>query len=124
VYDQMPLNGPDRLDGPEQTRVGAPCVDAPLTQGFLLDQFSGDFTVLCINANAPGLADVDGIPLHILCLKTDTDDPSGTLTHRYLGQSEQAIYLVRPDQHVAARWDTASADDISAALRISIGKGA
>ncbi len=124
VYDGLSLNGPDVPELPSRTRVGAPCADAPLKDGFLLDHLSGGFTVLAINGDPPVVADPDGIALETLRLDTDHDDPTGALQERYLGPEGQAVYLIRPDQHVAARWVQAEVKDIEAALRIAIGKGA
>ncbi len=124
VYDGLSLNGPDAPDLPPRTRVGAPCADAPLERGFLLDRLPGTFTMLTINSDPPDVAEVDGIPLQTVRLDAGQDDPTGALRDRYLGAEETAIYLIRPDQHVAARWVQTSADDIQAALRTAIGKGA
>lgn len=121
VYDGLTLNGPDLLDGPRRSRVGAVCPDAPLGDGFLLERVGGGFTLLAINTAAPDLHAVDGIPVSRLSVTTQ---PGDALADRYLGQASGAIYLIRPDQHVAARWPVARAEDIRAALRIAIGKGA
>lgn len=123
VYDSLSLNGPDELEGPERTRVGATCPDAPLQNGFLLGQFTGDFMLLAINAQAPDVEQVDGIAIKTLALDTATDDPTGAIRERYLGEADSAIYLIRPDQHVAARWSSATAADIEAAVRTAVGKG-
>lgn len=124
VYDAMPLNGPDRLDGPALTRVGAACADAPLDRGFLLEGLGGAFTVLAIDCVAPELAEVDGIPVARLELDTARHDPTGALARRYLGGQARAVYLLRPDQHVVARWAECSAEEVAATLRTAIGKGA
>ena len=121
VYDGLPLNGPDALDGPARTRVGASCVDAQLAQGYLLDRITGAFTVLCLGTDAPDLHDVDGVDVQHIVL-SDADDPHGMVRARYLGDAAQAVYLLRPDQHIVARWAVASADDIRAALRGALGK--
>ncbi len=122
VYDGLPLNGPDAFDGPARTRVGAPCVDAPLDQGFLLDRLPGAFTLLTINADMPAPDAVDGVALNRLALSTDSHDPSGALRERYLGAAQSAVYLIRPDQHVAARWEAADAGAVGAAMRTALGK--
>lgn len=123
IYDGMPLNGPDTLQGPALTRVGSPCCDAPLPDGFLLDKLTGGFTVLAINQVPPVIDQVDGVPLTSVSLTTDQHDPAGALKQRYLGVSRnQAIYLIRPDQHIAARWCTCSSDDIQAAVAIATGR--
>ncbi len=119
VYDGMPLNGPDELAGPARTRVGAPCVDAPMAEGFLLDKLGGSFTLLAINTQPPSLEEVGGIAIQTLRISTKEDDPTGAVKDRYLGYTTQAIYLLRPDQHVAARWTTANAQQIATALRIA-----
>lgn len=122
VYDGLSLNGPDALNGPERTRVGAPCVDAPLSDGFLLERLKGQFTVLAIgDVDAPHVTDVDGIQVMTITL-SDKDDPTGELRKRYLGDANGAIYLIRPDQHVTARWATAKPSDVIAAIRVASGR--
>lgn len=123
VYDGLSLNGPDEFDGPARTRVGAPCVDAPLDDGFLLGRLGGGFTLLAIDAPAPQIAEVDGVPVAHVALSTKADDPTGAIRERYLGDADGAIYLIRPDQHVAARWRRADAPDVEAALRTATGQG-
>ncbi|MBW4709976.1 FAD-dependent oxidoreductase [Roseobacter sp. YSTF-M11] len=124
VYDGMPLNGPDALGGPAATRVGAPCLDAPLDRGFLLNRLTGHFTVLSINASAPDIAEVDGVPVAHVTLTTDRNDPTGALAQRYLGTQPQAVYLIRPDQHVTARWPGCDTRAVTEAVRQAIGKAA
>ncbi len=124
VYDGLSLNGPDLLNGPDRTRVGAPCADAPLASGFLLDRLGGHFTLLAINTDAPEVVNTGGIPVDVVSLKTPADDPTGAVVARYLGSADQALYLIRPDQHVAARWPKAEPAEIAAAIRMSTGQGA
>jgi 3-(3-hydroxy-phenyl)propionate hydroxylase len=123
VYDGMSLNGVDDLNGPTQTRPGAPCVDAPLDDSFLLDRLEGQFTVMAIDTPMPVLEAVDGIAIKTLEFTTTTHDPSGALRSRYLGDAQSGVYLIRPDQHVAARWSAASGADIEAAMRTALGQG-
>ncbi|MEP5761264.1 MAG: FAD-dependent oxidoreductase [Litoreibacter sp.] len=122
VYDGLPLNGSDALNGPARSRVGAACSDARLAEGFLLQKLQGDFTVLAINVAAPDITNVDGIALKIVTLTTSTDDPHGDIAARYLGTADNGIYLIRPDQHVAARWASADTTDIETAVRIATGQ--
>ena len=119
TYDGLSLNGADDLGGPRRTRVGASCADAPLDDGFLLDRLKGAFTILAINTEPPAVTDVVGIPVETLRLTTREHDPTGALAARYLGDKRQAVYLIRPDQHVSARWEMASPSDIETALRIA-----
>ncbi|ASJ74196.1 FAD-dependent oxidoreductase [Granulosicoccus antarcticus] len=122
VYDNLSLNGPDLLDGPLQTRVGACCIDATLKQGFLLDQLGNRFTLMGIDAELPDSLQLEGLDIHCLSLSCD-DDSSDGLRQRYLGDQASGVYLVRPDQHVVARWKHYDPALTSAALRIAIGKG-
>jgi 3-(3-hydroxy-phenyl)propionate hydroxylase len=111
VYDGSPLNGPDDPALPARSRPGAAMPDAPVPEGWLLDQVGGVFTVLALNcALPPGVAG--------LCLAAA---PGSALAQRYLGQAARALYLIRPDQHIAARWQSADADDIASALRTAHG---
>lgn len=122
VYDGLSLNGPDALDGPKRTRVGAPCVDVPICSGFLLDHLNAGFTLMGINAVLPTIDAVDGVPLNRLTFATEEDDPASLLRERYLGKAEQAIYLIRPDQHIAARWCDTTFDQVVDAMRTALGK--
>jgi 3-(3-hydroxy-phenyl)propionate hydroxylase len=118
VYDSLPLNTPDALpDGPARTRPGAPCPDAPLGQGFLLDHLGGDFVLLGVGGDVPDTLEVEG--LTVRCLSVPAD---GEIKDRYLGDAPAAVYLIRPDQHVAARWPAYDTDMVRAALRRAIGK--
>ncbi len=124
VYDDMPLNGPDEVKGVARTRPGSPCLDAPLSEGFLLDRLPGQVTVLAINCTAPEVSEVDGVPVGKLELTTSANDPSGALAERYLGAATSAVYVIRPDQHVAARWEAASGEDVRNAVLQACGKEA
>jgi 3-(3-hydroxy-phenyl)propionate hydroxylase len=118
VYDNLPLNGPDDLDGPHGTRVGASCPDAPLQDGFLLEALTGDFTILAINTPVPATVTEHGIRLKTLSIET----PSHALKDRYLGVQTSGVYLIRPDQHVAARWGHYDADALRSALNTALAK--
>ncbi len=121
TYDDSPLNSADALDGPERTRPGAPCPDAPLGDGFLLDQLGHRFTLLTFNADAPDEITEDGVTVTRLAL-SDADDPTRALRQRYLGKCKSAVYLIRPDQHVAARRPTWDEHQFRAAIRRATGK--
>ncbi len=117
TYDDLSLNGEDALPGgPARTRPGSPCPDAPLAGETLLRRLGGGFALLCVDANPPEVEGVERIAL------TSADDTTGALSDRYLGTATGAVYLIRPDQHVAARWRDASAGDIQAALARACGR--
>lgn len=112
IYDGSPLNGVDALPGgPEGVRPGAPCTDAALDTGYLLDHLTKGFTLLALNTNAMPL---DGV-------KVFAPPVNSALAARYLGQADSAVYLIRPDQHVVARWSEFDADAIRAALATALG---
>ncbi|MCG7624053.1 FAD-dependent oxidoreductase [Epibacterium sp. Ofav1-8] len=120
VYDGSRLNSADQLPGgPARTRPGAPCLDVPLDAGYLLAQLGGGFTLLSINAEVPDGFEEAGVAVSTLALTTETHT---ALAERYLGDAASAVYLIRPDQHVATRMDRFDAPHFRAALRRAIGK--
>jgi 3-(3-hydroxy-phenyl)propionate hydroxylase len=117
TYDGSKLNSEDGLTGgPTRSRPGSSCPDASLGDGYLLSKLGDGFTILTIDANAPEALGVDGITLTQVSVAA-SDDPSGDLAARYLGDAKSAVYLIRPDQHVAARWGRYDETAIREALR-------
>ena len=86
-----------------------------------MSKLGNDFILLTINADAPDSIEEDGINVTRLAL-TSADDASGLIAERYLGDAKSAVYLIRPDQHVAARYDSYDENKIRAALRRATGK--
>lgn len=121
TYDASSLNGPDVADLPRRTRPGSAASDTPLGDGWLMDQLGGRFQLLTINTDAPPSLNVDGIEVRRLTLTSD-DDPTGALSTRYLGDHDCAVYLMRPDQHVAARWIRFDEGSVRDAVRTATGK--
>ncbi|WP_428647944.1 FAD-dependent oxidoreductase [Roseibium sp.] len=121
IYDGSPLNGPDAKGLPARTRPGSPAVDAPVGNAWLLDKLGGDFLLLGLGTSVHGKSELHGVHLKEISL------PAGAigaeLRQRYLGEAEQAVYLIRPDQHVVARWAELDWDEVSRALARVIGKG-
>lgn len=118
IYDGLAGFGPDMLtDGPQRTRPGAPCPDAPLGDGFLLDHLGGGFQVLGFNADVPQTLDAGGIQIKGRAIPADS-----LIADRYLGGASQAVYLIRPDQHVIARWDHYDALAVQAAINNALGR--
>ena len=115
VYDGFAHFGEDALGGPPVSRPGASCPDAPLADGFLLDQLSNEFTLLVIGGAAPASLDPMIEVLRI-------SKPSDELATRYLGDASHATYLIRPDHHVVARWKVADTKQIMAALNRTLGR--
>jgi 3-(3-hydroxy-phenyl)propionate hydroxylase len=122
VYSNSSLNGSDLLpNGPERSQVGRPCSDAPLNDGFLLNALGTDFVLMAIDTDIPEQFEFDGISVRGLSISS-TDDASGALSERYLGGAKQAVYLIRPDQHVTARWSTYDESAVRAALMTACAK--
>ncbi|SLN21221.1 3-(3-hydroxy-phenyl)propionate/3-hydroxycinnamic acid hydroxylase [Falsiruegeria litorea R37] len=121
TYDGSPLNSADALDGPARTRPGSPCPDAPLGDEFLLPKLADKFTLLTIDADAPDLIEEDGVEVTRLALSIK-DDATLALKERYLGDNDSGVYLIRPDQHVAARRPSFDEPQIRAAIRRATGK--
>ncbi len=117
TYDGSVLNGPDHPDMPARTRPGSVCPDAPLAGGWLLRQLGPGFRLLTIDAEAPEVLSAHGLTVPRLALAATPE-----LTARYLGTAKGAVYLIRPDQHVAARWDRFDEAAVAEALARAIGK--
>jgi 3-(3-hydroxy-phenyl)propionate hydroxylase len=98
-----------------------PCPDAPLDDGYLLSNLGGTFTVLAININVPDAVHIEGIDLSTRTI-TVTDNENQILGDRFLGNGKTAVYLVRPDQHIIARWPNYDAAKIRNALNKALGK--
>jgi len=61
IHDGSPLNTADALaGGPARSRPGAPCPDAPLDRGYLLERLGGRFTLMTLNADAPAPPELTG----------------------------------------------------------------
>jgi 3-(3-hydroxy-phenyl)propionate hydroxylase len=123
-------------------RPGTACADAPVTdrQGrpcWLLDHFGGHFTVLGFASDAAGLAQLEhafgtGGPAGGAALLAVTPRPlpggtavqvvdaQGLVRSRY-GGADGVIYLIRPDQHVAARFARPDRAALERAWRRSTG---
>ena len=92
-------------------------LDAPLSDGdgnmtWLMSQLGGRFVCLVTgSAEAPD-ALPDGVDL-VRVGRGGFGDADGKVQARY----GDGVYLVRPDQHVTARWIAPTRDDIAAALR-------
>ncbi|MDD7909867.1 FAD-dependent oxidoreductase [Pseudovibrio exalbescens] len=118
IYDGSSLNGPDHPDMPERSRPGAPASDAPVENDWLMDQLGNGFQLLAVNTDVPEVAEFGGLQITRLAYNAE---PGSALANRYLGEAPTAVYLMRPDQHVAARWETYNAAEVEQALLRAIG---
>ena len=134
------LNTPDADAFAGNMVPGAPLDDAPLQldgqDGWLLPQLGGGFVLLaCASSPAAAAAELPGllaaaaelaaqpvpIEVKLLCAEAGSapvpvlHDVQGLATRR-LDLRPGSCYLVRPDQHVAARWRQFDAHAVQAAL--------
>jgi 3-(3-hydroxy-phenyl)propionate hydroxylase len=100
-----PLDAPDDDSLPPGARPGSVAPDAPQGDGWLIDALGGRF-VLVAFGEAP---DVPGLPVL-------RPQPNATVIRRWLGSEVTALYLVRPDQVIAARWVSATREEVATAL--------
>ena len=124
-YDQSPLNGVSEGDFSPLLRPGTPCLDAPVSGArgdWLLDHFGGEFVLMFFGEKPEAMRLIAGLQpvVRPLAVGQNSDnhdivDVAGLVCERYDGASGTA-YLIRPDQHVAARWRRPAAADVSAAL--------
>ncbi|WP_374669193.1 FAD-dependent oxidoreductase [Ramlibacter sp.] len=135
---QSRLNTPDADRFQGDMVPGAPMADAPVSKGgqdaWLLDQLGGAFTLLCFasstSAVPAALRDkaaelaAGEIPVRTLVVTpqggelaglTVLADAEGWAGQRY-DAGDGALYLIRPDQHVCARWRGFDAAAVRAAL--------
>jgi len=120
-YLDSPLNTPDTAPFKGRMAPGTNCDDAPVTiagkPGWLLNLLGEGFTVLTFDTRPP-VAKLDAGPLsaRVLTVGQDFADTRGLVAARYDGEIG-TTYLIRPDQHVAARWRSFDAAKITAAMR-------
>ncbi len=117
-YRESPLNTPDEEAFAGRMTPGTNCADAPVRvagrPGWLLEQLGGGFVLL---AFGPGAAEAacGGVRARVLEVGRDLEDAEGVLAARYDARPG-TVYLIRPDQHVAARWRRFDAAKAEAAL--------
>ncbi|MCV6622237.1 MAG: FAD-dependent oxidoreductase [Cellvibrionaceae bacterium] len=118
-YLQSSLNSEDEDSFSSCMAPGTNCADAPITvsgySSWLLNHLGGQFKLLIINEDAAHCVEQGGVKADILKLGTDFEDSEGLVSHRYDGE-QGAVYLIRPDQHVAARWRKFDESKIKAAI--------
>jgi 3-(3-hydroxy-phenyl)propionate hydroxylase len=111
-----PLNGQDDDGFDVPQKIGMVALDAPLSDRdgkatWLMSQLGGRFVCLVTgDAEAPASLpdEVDLVRIG----RGGFGDADGRVQERY----GTGVYLVRPDQHVTARWLAPGPDDIRAAL--------
>lgn len=138
VLRESPLNTPDRdgdfAAGDGAMVPGAAAADAPVTGprgGWLLGYFTGAFTLLTFGeivpaeaaarlANARIACAVVQVGGHAVTDRLRIDDGAGLVTTRYEGRPDTCC-LLRPDQHVCARWRHFDVAAVEAAIAHATG---
>lgn len=120
-YACSSLNTPDGDVFAGHMVPGTFCADAPVLRdgqpAWLLNQLGGGFVLLSFGpVPADASVRVGNVVARVLEVGRDVVDVDGVLTERYDGQPG-TVYLIRPDQYVAARWRGFDAAAATAALR-------
>lgn len=113
---ETPLSTTDRDAWAGSARLGAPLPDAPMRDRngrpvWLLEAIDGEETILHVPNGA-------SLPTgrRVLVIGDDLVDESGLFAQRF-DTTPGSTYLVRPDQHLAARWRHAGSSAIESASR-------
>jgi 3-(3-hydroxy-phenyl)propionate hydroxylase len=122
TYDS-PLSTPDEDAFAGAARLGAPVPDAPMRErdgreGFLLERLRGDFELLYVRDGAR--QDCPG-GLKLTVIGEDLIDHIGAFAQRF-DATPGAAYLLRPDQHLCARWRAFDPCKVEAALARALGR--
>lgn len=121
VYD-TPLSTPDESPFAGSARLGAPAPDAPVRRGqgdgHLLENIGGEFTLIYVRDGAAPRGP-DGIRL--LRIGDDLIDSHGAIARRF-DATPGAAYLLRPDQHLCARWRRFDRAKVEAARARALGR--
>lgn len=117
-YVESPLNTADEGAWQGLMVPGTCAADAPIKvdgqDAWLLNQLGDGFALLVFGLEATAVEAGVFTPALIVAGQ-DFEDSKGLAAQRYDGQGG-AVYLIRPDQHVAARWRTFDAETIRAAI--------
>ncbi|HQY76660.1 MAG TPA: FAD-dependent oxidoreductase [Rhodoferax sp.] len=117
-YAASSLNTPDADAFLGKMAPGTNCADAPIQadgkDAWLLDHLGQGFVLLSFGPASP--VSVGKVTARVLEVGKDIQDTHGVLAARYDAQPG-TVYLIRPDQHVAARWRQFDAAKATAALR-------
>ncbi|WP_371741453.1 FAD-dependent oxidoreductase [Bradyrhizobium sediminis] len=107
-YLHSSLNTPDTAPFKGRMAPGTNCDDAPVSKdgrsGWFLNGIGGGFVVLTFGGG-PEVREISfgKIRARVAVVGADLIDDKGVLAGRYDGRPG-TTYLIRPDQHVAARW--------------------
>ena len=118
-YVASSLNTADTGAWAGRMAPGTVCADAPLEEGWFLHRIGRGFTLIDFGDQAVPVQAM-GQTVPVLRLGRDLKDKDGLLRARYDGQPG-TVYLIRPDQHVAARWRQFDPSAVAAAITTAMG---
>ena len=124
VYD-TPLSTPDEGPFGGSACLGGPIPDAPMQRRdgvatHLLDDLGGPFDLIYVaNGGTPAVP----AGVRLWRIGEDAIDTSGLFAQRF-DASPGATYLLRPDQHLCARWRAFDVAKVSAARKRALGYSA
>jgi 3-(3-hydroxy-phenyl)propionate hydroxylase len=132
VLRDSPLNTPDADVFAGAMVPGAAAADAPIVRadgstGWLLRECHvAQFTALVFGTGEAAERSLQALkasdfPLHVVCVKAATTE--GELAVQRYDALPGSVYLLRPDQHVCARWRQPTAGNIRAAIDRALAKG-
>jgi 3-(3-hydroxy-phenyl)propionate hydroxylase len=132
VLRDSPLNTPDADAFAGAMVPGAAAADAPVVRadgssGWLLRECHvAQFTALVFGTGEAAERSLQALkasdfPLHVVCVKAATTE--GELAMQRYDALPGTVYLLRPDQHVCARWRQPTAGNIRAAIDRALAKG-
>jgi 3-(3-hydroxy-phenyl)propionate hydroxylase len=112
-----PLSTPDQAAFAGSARLGAPVPDVPVRgrngeQGFLLERLGRGFEVLHVKNGARPQAP-EGV--NLIEIGEDLHDDTGSFAQRF-DASPGATYVLRPDQHLTARFRAFDAKAVQKAV--------
>ncbi len=116
VYESA-LSTPDESAFAGSARLGAPLPDCPIrnpdgSAGYLLENLGDGFTLLTFKNGGPPPTAPEGVSR--LSVGVDVDDFDGAVARR-LDATPGAVYLLRPDYHLCARWRSYDSHKVAAA---------
>lgn len=121
-YVNSALNTADAGEWAGRMAPGTVCADAPVSvrgkPDWLLHHLGAGFTLLSFGD--AGAVTANGIAALPLVVGRDLEDVDGLVAARYDGQPG-TCYLIRPDQHVAARWRSFDPAAVAGALARACG---
>jgi 3-(3-hydroxy-phenyl)propionate hydroxylase len=117
-----PLSTPDESVFGGSARLGAPAPDAPVRtpegeNGFLLERIGGGFDLLHV---ADGARPRPPAGVRLVTIGKDLIDCAGLFAERF-DATPGATYLLRPDQHLCARWRSFDPVKVAAARARALG---